>query len=89
MQVISTTQLRTKSKDLVKALQEGQSVDLIHRSRLVAVIKPTIDQPKVFNAKRFARLVKALNLPPTTYAERERRYREHMMKKYGKNISGR
>lgn len=89
MNYITTTDLRTKSKDLIKTLREGRSVDLIHRSRLVGVIKPTKEQPKVFNAKRFAKLVTALNLSPITYAEREKNYREHIMKKYGKGISGR
>ena len=89
MDYITTTQLRTKSSELVKALLEGRSVDLIHRSKVVGTIKPDKEEPKVFNAKRFAKLVKEMNLPPTTYTERKKRYRKHLMNKYGKGISGR
>lgn len=88
MQVITTTQLRTKSKDLVKTLQEGHSVDLIHRSMLVGEIKPVESKPKLFNAKRFKKLVDKLNLPRTTYAQREKIYRDRLIKKYGKGIPG-
>lgn len=89
MQYITTTQLRTKSKELVKTLQEGRSVDLIHRSRLIGAIKPVQAKPKVFNAERFKKIVDKLNLPSTTYAQREKIYRDHLMRKYGKGISGR
>ncbi len=86
MQVITTTELRTKSKELVRILQEGHSVDLIHRSKVVGEIKPKIYDPKPFDAESFLKLVKKLNLPKTTPAQRERRYRAHLMKKYGKNL---
>jgi len=89
MKFVTTTDLRTKSSNLVDSLKRGESVSLIHRSKIVGVIKPAKEEPKKFDAKRFARLVTALNLPLTTYAEREKRYREHLMKKYGKGISGR
>lgn len=88
MNYITTTDLRTKSKDLVKVLQEGRSVDLIHRSKIVGEIRPKIYDLKPFNAARFKRLVEKLNLPHTTPAQRERIYRAHLMKKYGKGISG-
>lgn len=87
MQVITTTELRTKSKQLVKALQEGRSVDLIHRSKVVGEIKPKIQDPKPFDPDRFMKIAKKLNLPKLSYKERERRYRAHIMKKYGKGIS--
>lgn len=86
MQVITTTELRTKSKQLVKALKEGKSVNLIHRSKIVGEIKPRIYDPKPFDAEAFLKIVKKMNLPKTTPAERERRYRAHLMKKYGKNL---
>lgn len=87
MQVISTTQLRTKSKELVKALQEGRSVDLIHRSKVVGEIKPKIYEPKPFDPDKVAEIAKKLNLPKLSYKERERRYRAHLMKKYGQGLS--
>ncbi len=86
MNYITTTQLRTKSKELVSILREGGSVELIHRSKVIGEIKPVEKQPVIFDAKEFMRLTEELNLPKTTYAERERRYRAHLMKKYGKNL---
>lgn len=85
MQYITTTELRTKSKKLVEVLREGHSVDLIHRSRVVGEIKPK-NEPKSFDAKAFKKIVEGLNLPKTTYAERERIYRKHLMKKYGQGL---
>lgn len=87
MQVITTTELRTKSKELVKVLREGHSVDLIHRSRVVGEIKPKIYDPKPFDPDKFAEIAKKLNLPKLSYKERGRRYKAHLMKKYGKDIS--
>lgn len=87
MQVITTTQLRTKSKELVKILQEGRSVDLIHRSKVVGEIKPKINDPKPFDPDKVAKIAKKLNLPNLSYTERERRYRAHLMRKYGKGLS--
>lgn len=86
MNYITTTQLRTRSSELVNTLKKGDSVSLIHRSKIIGEIKPVEKQPVVFDAKEFMRLAEELNLPKTTYAERERRYRAHLMKKYGKNL---
>lgn len=87
MQAITTTELRTKSKQLVKVLQEGGSVDLIHRSRVVGEIKPKIQDPKPFDPDKVAAIAKKLNLPKLSYKERERRYRKHLMDRYGKGLS--
>ena len=87
MQVITTTELRTKSKELVKVLQEGRSVDLIHRSKVVGEIKPKIQDPKPFNPDKFAKIVDKLNFPPLTPSQIETSYRKAMMKKHGKNFS--
>lgn len=87
MQYITTTQLRTKSNELIKVLQEGNSVDLIHRSKVVGEIKPKIYDPKPFDPDKFLKIARKLNLPKLSYKERERRYRDHLMKKYGEGIS--
>ena len=87
MQVITTTQLRTKSKELVKVLQEGRSVDLIHRSKIVGEIKPKIYDPKPFDPDKFLKIVKRLSLPKLTPRQIEARYRAAMMKKHGQSIS--
>ncbi len=87
MQTITTTQLRTKSKELVKTLQEGHSVDLIHRSKIVGEIKPKIYDPKPFDPDKFLKIVEKLNFPTLTPKQIEIRYRKAMIKKHGKNIS--
>lgn len=89
VQVITTTELRTKSKLLVKALQEGRSVELIHRSRVVAEIKPKIEE-KPFTKegiKKIQEAAKSLNLPKISYTQREKIYRKHLIEKYGQGIS--
>lgn len=87
MQYITTTDLRTKSKELIMILQSGQSVNLVHRSKVVGEIKPRIYDPKPFNPDEFAKVAKKLNLPKLSYQEREKRYRSHLMKKYGQSLS--
>lgn len=87
MNYITTTDLRTKSKELVKTLQEGRSVDLLHRSRVVGEIKPKIYDPKPFDPNKFIKITKDLNLPRLTDRQKEARYRAAMMKKHGKNLS--
>ena len=87
MEYISTTGLRTKSAQLVQSLKKGTRVSLIHRSKVIGVIEPATDQLKKFDAEKFKKLVKKLNLPKTTYAQREKIYRAHLMKKYGKGLS--
>ncbi len=87
MQIITTTELRTKSKDLIKELQEGRSVDLIHRSKVVGEIRPKIYDPKPFDSCKFAKIVKSLNFPSLTPQQIEGKYRAAMEKKHGKSLS--
>lgn len=88
MNYITTTQLRTQSSDLIANIMAGRSIQLIHRSKVVATISPAVDKsPKFFNAERFGKLVDKLNLPKTTYEQRDRIYRKHLMDKYGQGLS--
>lgn len=87
MQTITMTELRTKPKQLLSAIREGKSVDLIHRSQVVGEIRPKIAKPKKFDPVKMAEIVSRLNLKPLSYKGRERRYRKHLMKKYGKGLS--
>lgn len=89
MQVITTTELRTKSKELVKTLQEGRSVDLIHRSKVVGRVKPFVEAKPLTrkDIENIKSLAKKLNLPKLSYKERERRYRKHLMERYGQGLS--
>ena len=86
MEYITTTNLRTQSSELVNTLKRGDEVSLIHRSKLVGIIRP-VQQAKKFDVAAFKELISGLDLPPTTYAEREKIYRKHLMEKYGKGIS--
>lgn len=87
MDYITTTKLRTQSSELVKALLEGQTVDLIHRSKVVGEIKPKIYDPKPFDSVKFAKLVDKLNFPKLTPRQIEIRYRAAMIKKHGEGFS--
>ena len=89
MQYISTTALRTKSTELVEALKNGDSVILIHRSEVVGVITPPKAEAKRFDPEAFQKAVDKLNLPKTTYKQREKIYRAHLEAKYGKPVSRR
>ena len=85
MNYITSTDLRTKTSQVIKDLKLGSSLSLIHRSRVIGIIKP-LYEPKPFDADAFKHAIKGLNLPKTTYAQREKIYREHLMKKYGKSL---
>lgn len=88
MQVITTTQLRTRTKELVKVLQEGRSVDLIHRSRVVGEIKPAqasfVTITDISEFRKALRAAKPKRLIPKS--KREKIYRKRLEEEYGKNI---
>lgn len=89
MHMITTTELRTKTTQLVKALALGEEVSLIHRSRVIGRVRPE-QEPKVLtqeDIEELQKLAKQMNLPKLSDAERERRYRKHLMEKYGKYLS--
>lgn len=86
MNYITTTELRTKSPDLVETLLKGEEVNLIHRSKLIGVIKPKTEKIKVFNAKRFTGITEKLNLPHFENRERKKRYRKAVEEKHGKSV---
>lgn len=89
MQAISTTQLRTKSKDLIATLLSGRSVDLIHRSKVIGEVKPSKKEPKTLSAtdiEKIIKIAKSLKLPKLTDRQLEANYRRHIVKKYGKGL---
>ncbi|MEK7592413.1 MAG: hypothetical protein AAB508_03380 [Patescibacteria group bacterium] len=90
MNLITTTELRTRTSELIKALLAGESVDLIHRSQILGEIKPKKYQSKPFTKEtieRLASITKKMNLPKLTDKQIETRYRKHLMEKYGKGLS--
>jgi hypothetical protein len=70
----------------VEALKNGDSVTLIHRSEVVGVINPPQPEPKRFDPEAFQKAIDKLNLPKTSYKQREKNYRAHLEAKYGKAV---
>lgn len=91
MEYITTTNLRTKSSQLVDSLKKGTPVSLIHRSQIIGTIQPakkkTVAITDIKALKKFLESIRPLK--PTTQKERERIYRQHLMKKYGQSLSRR
>lgn len=87
MQYISTTELRTKSSQVVKTLKEGGTLRLIHRSRVIGEIFPTQD-PKPFDPDEFGKFLDSIKPKKLiSKKDREKVYRKHLEEKYGKGIS--
>lgn len=88
MNYITTTQLRTQTTDLLSALHDGQTVDLIHRSQVVGEIRQKrVVKTKLFSSKRMEKIVNDLNLKPMTLEQIEKNYRDYMTKRHGQGIS--
>lgn len=89
MTLITTTELRTKTTNLVEALLSGEEVGLVHRSKIVATIKPKKGEPSALSKRDIhetIKIAKSLNLPYLTDKQIEKRYRQAMMKKHGKHL---
>lgn len=86
MNTITATELRTKTKDLMEALLNGEEISVIHRSKVIGVFKPKKQGPVVFDAKKFTEIVEKMNVPKLSQKEREKRYISAMIKKHGKGI---
>lgn len=89
MNTVTATELRTKTTQIFETLLRGETISLIRRSKIVGKIHPQDTKATLFDAKKFLAAAKRLNLPYLSPKERERNYREHLMKKYGKSLSGR
>lgn len=89
MEYITTTNLRNKSSLLVRRLSKGQTVSLVHRSKIIGEIKPKKEAKALTEAdiKQLKKLASELSFPKISYKERERRYRKHLMEKYGQSLS--
>ncbi len=89
MNLITTTELRTKTSDLVEKLLKGEEVELIHRSKVVAVIKPKkVSQSKRIDPKRFAMTLKKLEPKrKMTYKQIMKIYDHYMMYRHGPRVS--
>jgi len=92
MKYITTTQLRTKSKELVQALRDGESVTLVHRSQQVGTIQPHQEDPeyKTVDVEELKAAVRDLDLElPDSLEEQDAMYRGEMVRKHGAYLSRR
>ena len=89
MQLISTTELRTRSKDLVASLLLGNTTELVHRSRIIGEVKPKTPSPKVFSkadAEELEVLINKSKHPLLSDNAIDRKYRERLENEYGQSI---
>ncbi len=88
MNYISTTDLRTKTPELINTLKNNGKVSLIHRSKIIGVIQPVSIKSKPFDPEAFeafAKQIRPKKLIPRS--QRDKIYRRHLEEKYGKNLS--
>lgn len=89
MEYITTTELRTKTSQLVKTLKKQGKVTLIHRSQVIGVVDPIrqVQAPPITLEKfsNFLDGIKPKKIIPRS--QREQTYRRNLMKKYGKHLS--
>ena len=86
---ITTTELREQSSKLVASLLLGEDVKLVHRSKIIGVIKPVKAKASPLkNLEQFGRELAAVR-PASLVSrkDREKLYRKYMEKKHGKGIS--
>lgn len=88
-QYISTTELREQSSKVVSKLKLGEEMLLVHRSKIIGVIKPVpIKEKTITDPIAFQKLLSALK--PSRIIPRNKRdavYRKNLEKKYGKSLS--
>jgi len=85
MEYITATELRTKTKELVKYLKGGNSTSLIYKSKIVGIVSPIKEKrPKVVD-EHFIEIMKKMSTNTvTTKKQREQIYRKHLIDKYGR-----
>ena len=86
MNLITTTELRTRTNDLVNLLLNGEGVQIIHRSKLIGTIRPKKKVIKGFDADAVMAITAKFNHPILTDKEIDRRYRAAMIKRHGKHL---
>ena len=88
VEYITFTELRTKAQNLAKALEKGEEIKLVRKSRIVGKIIPDNNTTvKAIDAKKLQAKIDRLDFPSLNSNEIDRRYRIAMMKKHGQGIS--
>ena len=88
--MFTTTDLRSKTSRLVRILDDGGEVLLLHRSKVIGEIIPKNKQAKILTGKDISeikKLSKNLHLSYISDRQIEKRYRLYLKKRYGKRIS--
>lgn len=88
-QFITTTQLREQSSKVVSRLFLGEDITLVHRSKIIGVIKPlTFSSKSIENLNDFQSTLSALK-PKTVipYEKRKKIYTRYLKKRYGQGVS--
>ena len=86
MDYITTTQLRTQTKQLVNQLKMGKKITLIHRSQKIGVIqadqdtKSETDKPE---PGKLTKLIRDLKLPKLSDKQRAEKYLKSLAAKHG------
>lgn len=85
MEYITATELRTKTKELVKFLKSGNSTNLVYKSKIVGILSPVKEErPKIVDEHFIKFMKKASTDTITTKKQREQTYRKHLLDKYGR-----
>lgn len=86
MDYITTTQLRTQTKQLVNQLKSGKKITLIHRSQKIGVIQAEQDarfESEKPESGKLAKQIRDLKLPKLSDKQREEIYQKQMISKNG------
>ena len=88
MQNIISADFGSKSSEVVKTLKKGDSISVIHDSKVIGKIEPAIPDPKPFDPEKFREILKKFKPKKIIpRSQREKVYRQHLMEKYGKGLS--
>jgi len=71
MNHITTTDLRTKSSELVDTLKSGVEVTLIHRSKIIGTIRSISQHSKKINAKALEKYLHEIK-PDRAFSQKEK-----------------
>lgn len=85
MEYITATELRTKTKELVKYLKNGNSTNLVYKSKIVGIVSPIKEKRLKVVDEHFIEIMKKMSTNTvTTKKQREQIYRKHLIDKYGR-----
>ncbi len=88
MNYLNTSDLRKKTLVLRDSLKRGESVYLLHRSKVIGIVEPYEQEPKVATLAQLRKVVALLSTgKKISYTKRKEIYLKHLTDKYGKDIS--